>query len=93
MRFFSLPVVRKLSGICLLVLACLVGMNAKLIAAKPNILFVLVDDQSPFDLKIYNDKSAHRHLTSIRWPAKEWSLMRLITWERGLAESVRLRDT
>ena len=58
MRFFSLPVVRKLSGICLLVLACLVGMNAKLIAAKPNILFVLVDDQSPFDLKIYNDKSA-----------------------------------
>ena len=24
---------------------------------KPNILFILVDDQSPFDLKIYNEKS------------------------------------
>ena len=54
MRFVSLVVIRKLSGICLLALVCLVGMNGKLIAAKPNILFVLVDDQSPFDLKIYN---------------------------------------
>ncbi len=26
-------------------------------AAKPNILFIVVDDQSPFDLKIYNNKS------------------------------------
>jgi choline-sulfatase len=28
-----------------------------LLAAKPNILFILVDDQSPFDLKMYNPKS------------------------------------
>jgi len=27
-------------------------------AKRPNILFVLVDDQSPFDLKIYNPRSA-----------------------------------
>ena len=26
-------------------------------AARPNILFILVDDQSPFDLKMYNPKS------------------------------------
>ena len=28
-----------------------------LLAKKPNFLFILVDDQSPFDLKIYNPKS------------------------------------
>ena len=44
--------------ICLLALGCLLGTNGKLAAAKPNILFVVVDDQSPFDLKIYNDKSS-----------------------------------
>lgn len=27
-------------------------------AKRPNILFIIVDDQSPFDLKIYNPKSA-----------------------------------
>lgn len=27
-------------------------------AERPNILFILVDDQSPFDLKVYNAKSA-----------------------------------
>ena len=58
MRFDSLIVVRKLSEICLLALVCLLGMNGSLAAARPNILFVLVDDQSPFDLKIYNDKSS-----------------------------------
>mgnify|MGYP002369400485 FL=1 len=26
-------------------------------AGRPNILFILVDDQSPFDLKMYNPKS------------------------------------
>ncbi|MCZ6671371.1 MAG: sulfatase-like hydrolase/transferase, partial [Verrucomicrobia bacterium] len=26
-------------------------------SSKPNILFILVDDQSPFDLKVYNSKS------------------------------------
>ncbi len=26
-------------------------------ARRPNILFIIVDDQSPFDLKVYNDKS------------------------------------
>ncbi len=37
----------------LLFLAC-----AQLHAAKrPNILFIIVDDQSPFDLKVYNSKS------------------------------------
>ncbi|MDE0735118.1 MAG: sulfatase-like hydrolase/transferase, partial [Pirellulaceae bacterium] len=40
-------------------MACLVLMTGTLEAAeKPNILFVLVDDQSPFDLKIYNEKSS-----------------------------------
>jgi len=29
-----------------------------LLAKKPNFLFILVDDQSPFDLKVYNPKSS-----------------------------------
>lgn len=35
----------------------LLGTSA-LAADRPNILFILVDDQSPFDLRIYNPKSA-----------------------------------
>ncbi len=42
-----------------LAMAYLVLVTGTLGAAeKPNILFVLVDDQSPFDLKIYNEKSS-----------------------------------
>jgi len=37
----------------LLVLAA----SASFAAGRPNILFILVDDQSPFDLKMYNPKS------------------------------------
>jgi choline-sulfatase len=59
---------RKTNGITLasgLALAiCLVIVGAPygaLVAAaddqRPNILFILVDDQSPFDLKIYNPSS------------------------------------
>jgi choline-sulfatase len=58
MMLNHLVFVRKQKIICLLALVCLLGMNGSLAAAKPNILFVLVDDQSPFDLKIYNDKSS-----------------------------------
>jgi arylsulfatase A-like enzyme len=32
-------------------------LSSSLFAAQPNILFILVDDQSPFDLKMYNPKS------------------------------------
>ncbi|MDB4387535.1 sulfatase-like hydrolase/transferase, partial [Akkermansiaceae bacterium] len=32
--------------------------TASLSAKKPNFLFIIVDDQSPFDLKVYDPKSA-----------------------------------
>ncbi len=37
-------------------IVCLTAPSAAA-AERPNILFVLVDDQSPFDLKVYNPKS------------------------------------
>lgn len=36
----------------------LVGLPFGRAADRPNILFILVDDQSPFDFKLYNSKSA-----------------------------------
>jgi hypothetical protein len=48
---------RLLLPLCLL--ACVATPAARAEAAKrPNILFILVDDQSPFDLKVYNPASA-----------------------------------
>jgi arylsulfatase A-like enzyme len=42
----------------LLIFCCVGLLTEKLDAAKrPNILFILVDDQSPFDLKVYNPES------------------------------------
>lgn len=38
--------------------ACLVTLQSSFSAQPPNFVFILVDDQSPFDLKIYNPKSA-----------------------------------
>lgn len=38
-------------------LALLLLLQASCLAARPNILFILVDDQSAFDLKMYNPKS------------------------------------
>ncbi|VGO19310.1 sulfatase-like hydrolase/transferase [Pontiella sulfatireligans] len=42
---------------CCLMLAALVSMAYGAEVRKPNFLFVLADDQSPFDLKIYDPKS------------------------------------
>ncbi len=41
------------------ILSCYITSNAAIAddAKRPNILFIIVDDQSPFDLKIYNPKS------------------------------------
>ena len=45
---------RLIAGVaCLMFAATLFAEDAK----RPNILFVLVDDQSPFDLKVYNPSS------------------------------------
>lgn len=46
--FLALPAVLLVSVFCLPVRAA---------ESKPNILFIIVDDQSPFDLKIYNPDS------------------------------------
>ena len=42
--------------VSLLTLLCL-GLNANADEKRPNILFIIVDDQSPFDLKVYDEKS------------------------------------
>ncbi len=41
----------------LLIFFLLLAPCSVLLAARPNILFILVDDQSPFDLKMYNPRS------------------------------------
>lgn len=43
-----------------LVLLALVSAALAADTRRPNILFILVDDQSPFDLKAYNPKSPLR---------------------------------
>ncbi|MSU47689.1 MAG: sulfatase [Opitutus sp.] len=56
----------------LVLLSSLVLVQAALAAEtrRPNILFILVDDQSPFDLKIYNPKSALQSPTLDRLAAQ-----------------------
>ena len=53
----NLPLRLSAVLVCLLLVSTCVPNDA---AAKerPNILFIIVDDQSPFDLKIYNPKSS-----------------------------------
>jgi arylsulfatase A-like enzyme len=43
-----------------LVLSALISVGLAAESRRPNILFILVDDQSPFDLKAYNPKSPLR---------------------------------
>ena len=51
-RTFAPPIRRAL------VLAAAFAFSTGVVAGEqPNILFILVDDQSPFDLKVYNPKS------------------------------------
>jgi len=60
-------VLRSISGIVVRTRKCraadesvvrAVGANSIAAEKRPNILFVLVDDQSPFDLKVYDSKSS-----------------------------------
>ncbi|MBA4191899.1 MAG: sulfatase [Planctomycetaceae bacterium] len=55
------------------VLACL-SPSLTLAADRPNILFILVDDQSPFDLKVYNAKSPLQTPTIDRLAAEGMTL-------------------
>jgi len=48
---------RTIIRFALLLMLTFVLANSASAARRPNILFILVDDQSPFDLKIYNPKS------------------------------------
>jgi choline-sulfatase len=43
--------------VALLLTTALAGTASAAETRRPNILFILVDDQSPFDLKVYNSKS------------------------------------
>lgn len=55
-RLASIPTRRLLSLFSRLILSMTVA-SAALADDRPNLLFILVDDQSPFDLKIYNPRS------------------------------------
>ena len=48
---------RNLASFAISALLCLVPCTAQ---ERPNILFILVDDQSPFDLKVYDEQSVCR---------------------------------
>jgi len=50
----------RLSRLLLLCLLCVPCLTQAAAAKRPNILFILVDDQSPFDFKFYNPKSPLR---------------------------------
>ncbi|MBM3858565.1 MAG: sulfatase [Verrucomicrobia bacterium] len=43
--------------LALLALLCTLGAHSIAAEKRPNILFILLDDQSPFDLKVYDAKS------------------------------------
>ncbi|MCL4788374.1 MAG: sulfatase-like hydrolase/transferase [Verrucomicrobia bacterium] len=47
---------KSLLLLCALLALCVAGQAATA-AKRPNFLFILVDDQSPFDLRIYNPRS------------------------------------
>ena len=42
----------------MMVLVTIVSRNSQAAEKRPNVLFIIVDDQSPFDLKIYNPTSS-----------------------------------
>jgi choline-sulfatase len=54
-RLIPIQIAASLSLVCSLLLTSATADEIK--TQRPNILFVLVDDQSPFDLKIYNATS------------------------------------
>jgi choline-sulfatase len=58
--FFRPKIFRPMMKTTLLLLLCCGLLSSAAFSApagRPNFLFILVDDQSPFDLKIYNPKS------------------------------------
>ena len=68
---------------------CLLASSFAAPAKRPNILFIVVDDQSPFDFKFYNPKSP------LQSPNidKAWSLIPHGTWAPSAARCVRLHGT
>ena len=47
----------RLAGLIFVLIAWAAVANPLMGATKPNILFIIADDQSPFDLKVYDPKS------------------------------------
>ena len=88
--------------LCLVVLATAMLFTACEKEQKaPNFLFVLVDDQSPFDLKIYNPKSiletpvieTDPELDRQRLAGKAWFSRTPGIWVRGLVVFAHLPGT
>ena len=57
---------------------------------NPNFLFIIVDDQSPLDLRIYNSRSTLDTPNIERLAKEEWFLIVPFIWVRGWVEFVRL---
>ena len=49
--------ISRLLGLLLMLAGCLLLLPCSAAEKRPNILFIIADDQSPFDLKIYNSES------------------------------------
>ena len=60
---------------------------------RPSFLFIIADDQSPFDLQISIPIHGSRHRLLISSQSKEWFLTERIMWDRGREPSVRPRVT
>ena len=71
----------------------LAGVAAEAKPTRPNILFIIVDDQSALDLRLTTPRRSSRRQTSTGSPAREWCSMRRITWAPSSAPSALLRGT
>ena len=85
----SLPAVLAIS----LLLPLSSGQTASAASKRANILFIIVDDQSPFDLKVYNPKSALESPNIDRLAAEGMVSTARITWVHSVVRSVLRRGT
>jgi choline-sulfatase len=85
---------RMLQTLMLMVTLVLWWAEVGLAADRPpNILFILVDDQSPEDLRCYNPESALQSPNIDRLAREGWSLTGRITWGRFRGRFARRRGT
>ena len=79
-------------GVVLLCLACCPGRVQAADVKRPNFLFIIVDDQSPFDLRVYQPSSSLETPNIDRLAAgSAWHDEQVLNYlnERGTAKDAR----